>query len=186
VCFYRPEEDDAASKMILTMKHAKNSDLFDFAAIELYPKIKKTLDKMQVSGKNCIFTWTPRKRSSVSKYGFDQGAEVARRVAKLFGATSYPLFLRFGGKEQKKLSAKDRKSNVKNAILLNHSLLNFPINCKGTDLREFTSGKNIVIIDDVLTSGATLERAVTLLESMDTAQIIVACIAKTARRMKKE
>lgn len=186
VCFYKPEEDDAASKMILTIKHSKNSELFDFAAIELFPKIKKTLDKMQISGKDCIFTWTPRKRSSVSKYGFDQSKEISTRIAKLFGGRSYPLLLRLGGKEQKKLSSKDRKKNVKNSIILNHALLNFPINCKETDLSEFTKGKNIVIIDDVLTSGATFEQAVTLLESMNTGKIIVACVAKTVGRTKKE
>lgn len=186
VCFYKPDEDNTASKMILTMKHVRNSELFDFAAIELYPKIKKTLDKMQITGKDCVFTWTPRKSSSVSKYGFDQSREIAVRVSKMFGGEAYPLFLRFGGKEQKKLSAKNRKINAQKSIVLNHTLLKFPFKCKQSTLCEFTKGKHIVIIDDVLTSGATLQQAVTLLESLKAESVIVACVAKTYRSAKKQ
>lgn len=185
VCFYNPDEDDAASKAILTIKHEKNSEFFDFMAIELYPKIKKTLDKMGISGKDCIFTWTPRKSSSASKYGFDQGREITVRIAKLFSAKAYPLFLRFGGKEQKTLSIKQRKANAKKAIVLNHTLLKFPYKCKENSLAEFVKGKKVVIIDDVLTSGATLEQATKLLESLKADKIVVACLAKTARRAKK-
>ena len=185
VCFYKPEEEDAASKTILTMKHQRNAELFDFAAIELYPKIKKTLDKMGISGKDCIFTWTPRKSSSASKYGFDQGREITIRISKLFSSKAYPLFLRFGGKEQKTLSAKHRKANAEKAIVLNHALLNFPHKCKENSLAEFVKGKNIVIIDDVLTSGATLQQATTLLESLKADKIVVASLAKSSRTTKK-
>ena len=185
VCFYHPEEEDVASKTVLYMKHVNNSDLFDFTAIELFPKIKTVLNKMGIDGKNCIFTWTPRKRSSVTKYGFDQGKEIAIRTAKLFGGECYPLFLRFGGKEQKTLDRNGRKKNAERAIILNNALLGFPYKRKEKELEEFITGKNVIIIDDVLTSGSTLKQGVLLLESERAERVIVACIAKSARRDKK-
>ncbi len=185
ICFYHPEENDVQSKTVLSMKHHNNGELFDFTAIELYPKIAKTLDKMGISGEDCIFTWTPRKTSSVSKYGFDQGKELSRRIATLFGSRAYPLFLRFGGKEQKKLSKTDRKANAQHSIVPNHALLKFPSDCQSEELSEFISGKNTVIIDDVLTSGATLTQAVEILESAGAKNVIVACVSKSSRHEKK-
>ena len=186
LCYYHPELNDTQSSAILTMKHQKAPDLFDFMAIELQPKIAALLEKQGISGSNCIFTWTPRKRSSVSKNGFDQGKELAQRTAKLFDAHAYPLFLRFGGKEQKKLDKKARKKNAAKALILNHALLGFPRACKDTDLQTFIAGKHVVIIDDVLTTGATLSQAISLLRSAGAGITVVACIAKSERKEKKK
>ena len=186
VCFYHPEENDVQSKTVLSMKHYNNGELFDFVAVEIYPKIAKTLTKMGISGEDCIFTWTPRKTSSVSKYGFDQGKELSVKVAALFGSRAYPIFLRFGGKEQKKLSKDDRTVNAQHSIVANHAMIGFPANYKESELCEFICGKNIVIIDDVLTSGATLKQAVELMEEAGAERVIVACVSKSSRRQKEQ
>lgn len=182
LCFYHPDSADAQSKAIITLKRRNDDELFDFLAIELYPKLKKTLDAMNISGKDCIFTCVPRSRSSAGRSGFDQGKKLAKHISTLFGAKTYPLFLRIGGREQKKLNKLERRKNAQRSIKLNMSMLKFPLRQKEKDLGEFIRGKNVVIIDDVLTSGATLRQAIELLSSQKAAHITVACIAKTEEK----
>ena len=62
--------NDTHSKMIITLKRRVDDELFEFLAIELYPKLKKTLDQMSIDGKDCIFTWVPRTERSAAKSGF--------------------------------------------------------------------------------------------------------------------
>ncbi len=180
LCFYHPDSDDTQSKMIITLKRKNDNELFEFLAIELYPKLKKTLESIGIDGKECVFTWVPRTGAAASKSGFDQGRKLAAEVSKLFGAKAYPLFLRVGGKEQKKLNKQNRKKNAQRSIKLNTSMHKFPLGQREQNLGEFVGGKNIIIIDDVLTSGATLRQAIELLDQLKPAHSIVACIAKTA------
>ena len=40
-------------------------------------------------------------------------------------------------------------------------------------------GKTVVVIDDVITSGATVKRAVELLQDAGAERVLVSCVAKT-------
>lgn len=179
ICFYHPDSQDVQSKAIISMKRRCDTELFEFMAIDLYPRLNSTLNKMGISGEDCIFTWVPRKASSINESGFDQGKQLSNSLAKLFKAKSYPIFLRIGGKEQKKLDKTGRRANAKRSIKLNSSLSGFPLWIKEKNIEEFLGGKNVVIIDDVLTSGSTLRQAVELAKSAKAKNTVVACIAKT-------
>ena len=179
ICYYHPDSDNVQSKAIITMKRRRDTELFEFMAIDLYPCLNLTLTKMGISSKDCIFTWVPRKASSIRENGFDQGKVLSDELAKLFRAQSYPLFLIVGGEEQKKLDKHGRSANAKHSIKLNQSLKGFPLNTSEKDIFEFVQGKNVVIIDDVLTSGSTLRQAVELAKTAKAENAIVACIAKT-------
>ena len=186
LCFYHPDSYDAQSKMIITLKRRNDDELFEFLAIELYPKLKKTLDNMAIDGKNCIFTWVPRTDRSAAKSGFDQGKKLSEQLSRLFGASSYPLFLRIGGREQKKLNRQNRKKNAQRSIKLNLPMRKLPVKFREGELSDLLRGKNVVIIDDVLTSGATLRCASELLKSQGVARTVVACIAKTQEKTAKD
>ena len=144
-------------------------------AEELYPSLDALFCEMEIAVKDCVFTWIPRSRASISKHGFDQGKELARKIAMLFGAPIKPIFFRFAGEEQKTLSKKSREENAVDSIFLR----------KGRAGTSFANGKVYVIIDDVLTSGATLKRGVELLKSAGADTVVVACIAKTEIKAKK-
>ena len=149
------------------------------------PKLNKTLDTMGIDGKNCIFTWIPRKRSSIAENGFDQGKLIAVKLASLFDARCLPLFIRTGGKEQKKLDKKSRKRNAEKSIKLNDTMKGFPHNLGADGLDNFLNNKTVIIVDDVLTSGATLRRGVELLSRTSASNIVVTCIAKSIKNNKK-
>ena len=175
VCFYNPKSNDIQTRAILKMKRINNSLYFEFMAEELYPSLDALFCEMEIDPKDCIFTWIPRNSASISKHGFDQGKELARKIAMLFGASIKPAFFRFAGEEQKTLSKKSREENAVDSIFLRN----------GRAIKSFANGKVYVIIDDVLTSGSTLKRGVELLKSAGVETVVVACIAKTELQAKK-
>ena len=185
LCYYTSNTEDPASKVIITMKRQNHTQLFEFITEELGIKLSSTLDKMGIDGKDCIFTWIPRKSKAIRESGFDQGRLLARGLSSYFGAECMPLFLRIGGKEQKKLDKRLRKRNADLHIKLNENMKGFPKNFKETDLPSFIEGKNIIIVDDVLTSGATLRRGVELLLPLRPANTVVSCVAKSVKNDKR-
>ena len=119
------------------------------------------------------------KARAVAKYGFDQGKELCVQIAAGFGQKPYYLFARVGGKEQKKLDQTKRSKNVDHAIILNTSAKKKP-KCESVEsLHDTIKGKTVVVIDDVITSGATVKRAVELLQSAGAERVFVSCVAKT-------
>ena len=186
LCLYSTDKETPASKVIITMKRQKHTQLFEFITEELGDKLSSTLDKMGIDGKDCIFTWIPRKNKAIKESGFDQGKLLAKGLASRFNAKCLPLFIRIGGKEQKKLDKINRKKNADLHIKLNESLRGFPLNFKESELEPFVKGKNIIIVDDVLTSGATLRRGVELLIPLHPSNTVVTCVAKSVKTDKKQ
>ena len=186
LCFYHPNSGDTQSKIIITMKRRNQRELFEFMAIELYPKLKRLLEESDLPKNNIVFTWVPRSRAAEAESGFDQGRVLANATAAAFGAKAYPIFLRTGGKEQKKLSRAERKKNAEVSIKINSSMKKIPRSKHCATLSEFLKDKTVIIIDDVLTSGSTLRRAIELLEENGHKNTVVACIAKSEEHSDKK
>lgn len=176
VCFYHPEENKIQNKVIYTLKHRHDKELFEFLARELSIKIENMLNESSIDIKECVLTWIPRKRSAVLKYGFDQARELCKRLKEeLGGIKTVPLLQRYGGKEQKKLSARQRHKNVTESILLSKRF-------NGIRKKKYNSlirNNTVIIIDDVLTTGETLGRGVTLLKKSGAKHVIVCCVARS-------
>ncbi|MBQ8407463.1 MAG: ComF family protein [Clostridia bacterium] len=188
LCYYHSEDTSVSDRVILTMKRVNDSELFEFIGLELIPRLICTLDEMGIAGEDCVFTWVPRKTASIAQSGLDQGQKLCFQVAAGFGKQPDRLFVRMGGKEQKHLNPEEREKNAKQAIALNLTLKDIPTRRGVGELKELIDGKSIVIVDDVITTGATLKNAVTLLKSAGAENVIVCCVARTApsRRKKTE
>ena len=184
LCFYDSDSNKIQNKIIFSIKRLRNSELLTFLAYEIYPKISKEIDSKNISRKDLIFTWIPRKRSSITKYGFDHGKELCRITANLFGAPFFPIFLRIGGKEQKNLDSSERINNLRSSVILNKNLIGFPLNIRDSDLLSVLEGKTIIIIDDVITTGASIRHGIDLLEKIPK-NIFIACIARVDEKKEK-
>ena len=180
VFFYHPDEKHAESKVIYYLKHKKNKDLFNFLALELEPSLIETLDILDISVCDCIFTYIPRTKSALKENGFDQGKYLAKHLCKTVGGQCMlPLLIREGGKEQKRLSKSERKSNVESAIFANSSMRGFGSKKNADGLNALLSGKTVILVDDIITTGASLSRAIKVLRKCGAKNVIVCAVARS-------
>lgn len=180
VFFYHPDETHTESKVIYSMKHKKNIDLFNFLALEIEPSLTETLDILDIPVGDCIFTYIPRTKSALKENGFDQGKYLARHLCKTVGGQCMlPLLVREGGKEQKKLSKIERKKNVNSAIFANTAMRGFGKNKSAEGLGAILSGKTVILVDDIITTGASLSRAIKVLRTNGAKRVIVCAAARS-------
>ena len=121
--------------------------------------------------------YVPRKYSSINQYGYDQSRLLAKYIAETIGVPLiHPLVTDVFGKEQKSLSSVERLKNTKNRYRVKTSRL---YNKNGVLY------KNLLLVDDVVTTGATMLECSTVLKRAGVANVDYAAVAKTAYELKK-
>ncbi len=142
--YRRGEGDLPANRLLFLLKRKAPRPVVDFFADALADRLDRLLPKERGS---LLVTWAPRSKKARRRYGFDHMELVARAVAGRLSLPVAPLLLRTEGREQKKLSGQDaRFRNMKDAYAPTFS--------------EELSGREILLLDDITTSGATLTAAV--------------------------
>ena len=100
--------------------------------------------------KEYVLVAVPLSKQKLRARGYNQSAELVHRLSELTGLEArVDLLEKRGADEQKQLSAKERRKNVKGAFRV-------------TD-KSFCKGKDLLIIDDVMTSGATMSEIASVL-----------------------
>ncbi|WP_294154303.1 ComF family protein [uncultured Clostridium sp.] len=113
-----------------------------------------------------IITYIPLSKKSKKKRGFNQCQYLAERISRdLNMCCKEVLIKRKDNKEQKKLKYNERFENIKNIFELKNS-----INIK--DLK-------LIVIDDITTSGATMEEACRILKKYGAKEIKLLTLAKS-------
>ncbi len=159
--YYSTGSESATKTMILGMKKKMNSNLAQMLSQELADVIARDIDI-----KDCIIVHIPRAKHSVNYYGFDQSLIIASGVADILELPLRQVLVHVGKTVQKKLNLKERQLNAQKSYLL------------PKENREAVKGKNVILIDDVVTTGATVSRCASLLKRAGAGRIYVACIAK--------
>lgn len=183
--FYHPDDKGVPSRTIYTFKRKKYVDLCDFLTEKLSVKVEELLSLLEISPEACIFTHIPRTDKALCKYGFDQGELLAKSLCKRLGGNcTLPLLTRRRGKEQKKLSHTERKKNATKSIFAKTKIRR--LGKKTTSLRELLSGKTVILVDDVITTGASLGRGISELKRVGAKTVLVATIARCELKKKTE
>ncbi len=161
--YYPHEGETVTNRMIYLLKHRAPRPLVEFLAASLAERIRPHLDGDLAS---YLVTYPPRSRRARAEYGLDHMALLSRAVAEKLGLAWRPLLVRRGGQEQKKsVSRTARFHNMQNAYRL-----------KG---KEDLTGRRILLLDDVLASGATLSSAMRALRRAGARRITVAILGYT-------
>jgi ComF family protein len=171
--FYSAKRDnEAQNKLVYYLKHRKSKRGADFAASELLSALREELDTLGIEDPSEILcVGVPRGRGAVLSYGFDQAQEVSKALAWRLGAEYFPLVRRrFGGKEQKKLNAAQRQKNIKSLMYI-----------KESD-RARVEGRYVILFDDVVTTGASMSAAVSLLRKAGAKGVICLCLASDIKK----
>lgn len=156
-------DSGVSRKLIYTFKRSNNRALQNFFARECADIIENEIDGKKDG--DYVLAYPPRSVSGKKKYGFDQAFVLSKKISGITGIPLEKLFKRkLFGEEQKNLSAKERMENAANVF--------YPR--KNADVK----GKDVIIIDDVVTSGSTVWALCNILCELGAEKIYVVSPAK--------
>ena len=173
---YQPSEGDLPENRILyALKQKRLQNVFDFLSGELSESIDEALTQREKE--TAILVPCPRSDAAKRKNGYDHTVELCRSLSKITGyPVSFALRRAPGGSVQKKLSSEERLRNVSGRFSV----------ANGVDL----TGKTVLLVDDVTTSGATILECRRAVKRAGASRIVPCVIAVSGRdfvlRPKKE
>ncbi len=158
-----------AQRIVLSVKRRAGRRGFSFFAEELCEGLKKALaepsEKQAFS--HTVVAHLPRTKRNFKQYGFDQAQGIAKALAKRMELPFVKALCRVhDGKEQKTLSLQQRHANVKGAFAIRLDL---------ADTR-------VVLVDDVVTTGAGMAEAVRVLKKAGAAEVVAVAVAVTPKK----
>lgn len=129
--------------------------------------IVKCIDENQISCDS--ITWVPLSRRRLRKRGYDQAELLARGIARQMGFRPVRLLKkRRDTKPQSQTgSAVKRRANISGAYV-----------CLKPEL---VAGKRILLVDDIVTTGATLSEAAGVLKKAGAKEVIAVTLARSLR-----
>lgn len=163
---YRSGRATVTDRLIYSVKRERDGAVFDFLAKELSKPVLDLLRAEEISAEDVYVVPLPRRRRAVRENGFDQAKLLAASLTAALGCEYRELLLRRrDGREQKALNKEGRILNLEKAFRL-----------KGVpDL----SGKTILLVDDVMTTGSGIRAAAELLKTCDAERIVPITVART-------
>ncbi len=124
-----------------------------------------------------LITWIPADPIAYKRRGFDHMAYVADALSKRIGLSAKPLLYKRSIKDQRSLNRSDRQLNMREVFLVNKPKTGSSLNSKDIYFDEIRA-KNIILIDDVFTTGATLSAATNVLLNAKANEVRVATICR--------
>jgi len=155
------EENDVANELIYSLKRDNRADVVEFLASELAESLRTFIENETA----VIFTNVPRRRSAIIKYGMDHAKDLSRALARCFNREYESILISKSKASQKSTRGKERITNVLFKI-------------KGRNPKNL-KGKTVVIVDDIVTTGASAGTAAALIRSLGAKKIVVASVAAT-------
>lgn len=115
---------------------------------------------------DCI-TWVPVSQATLKKRGYDQARLLASETAAALGRELVPLLekTRATPAQSSLDSAAQRKTNVKGVYAVPDP--------------DLVRGKRVLLIDDILTTGSTMEEAARTLRAAGAEQVVAAAFCRT-------
>ena len=129
--------------------------------------IVKCIDENQISCDS--ITWVPLSRRRLRKRGYDQAELLAELIAKHLGQRPVRLLkkLRDTPPQSQTGSPEKRRANIAGAYACLRPAL--------------VRGKRILLVDDIVTTGATLSEAAKVLKKAGAKEVICATLARSLR-----
>ena len=158
---------EVQNKLIYYIKRNRSKRISEFLAGELFEVVTREAELMSVDTEQVFVANVPRSKSAVIREGFDQSRLIADALADKMKCERFDGIVRArDAKEQKKLNATKRFRNVSASFALNNA--------------EQISGKYVILVDDIVTTGASMAACVAHLRRAGAKGIICACIAQNA------
>lgn len=160
---YLPASNEISAQMIYRLKHQNLLPLQRFLAAEMAAALSGLVSEPG----EWVITYPPRSPAAKRRDGFDHAGMLAKALAKALGCTYMPTLARGGRgqQQQKRLSRTARLA----ASRENYSIL------PSLSLK----GRRVVLVDDVMTTGATMAASARLLRKAGAKEVVFAVLALT-------
>ncbi len=121
---------------------------------------------------NGVLVPVPLHKSKLKERGYNQSEELAKELSKTLNIPVATDILIRTKKTlpQISLSGSQRQENIKGAFAINK-------NCRTPEVLQF-SGKKVFLVDDVYTTGSTMEECANVLRTSGAKQVWGICIAR--------
>jgi ComF family protein len=111
-----------------------------------------------------VLTWIPVDRKALRRRGFDHMEMIVQDLAERTGLRAQRLLDKQPTRDQRGLTRSERYENLQESFRLHDTAHALP--------------QHILLIDDVLTTGATLDAASSRLKEGGAVEVRVACVAR--------
>lgn len=173
VGFYSPGKTELVlSRLIYSLKQCPDDAASRIAARMLAAPLSRLLHTAGEDPRQWTVVYPPRSAAKKAEMGFDHAERLTKHLAKALGTPRAHAFRRRGGKEQKTLNEQQRYQNIHHSLKLCHP--------------KKYSGQKILLVDDVLTSGATLSHCAELLRKAGAEKVFCVTVLKTLPRRHKK
>lgn len=166
--FYRAaRRGQPQNQVIYWLKKHPTVRIHRFLAGELAAAVRQDCRTLGIADPeaHCVLTFVPRGRAAKNRYGLDQAELLSQALSE---QTAVPfvraLRRRWGGKEQKRL---DRDKRFRNTQAL------FAVASA-----QSVQGKHVFLVDDVVTTGASMAACVKLLQQAGAVSVSCLCIGQ--------
>ena len=156
--YYTNLEKSPTKKLIFSLKKENLRKVMTFMANELIEGLSRYYGE---SASELVIVPVPRRRANVVKFGYDHAYELAKRIAKKLNCQVFCALISQTRRDQKGLNREERRENVKFKLKKNIIL----------------EKKRILILDDIVTTGASMVTAAKLLAELHPQEIDGACFA---------
>ena len=154
-------------RIVLDLKRNPRQRVVRMLSSELAVSLDKEMEKLGWERGNVVLVHLPRDVRAIRRYGADQSALLARALAAQTGLSHLPVLYRTKRvKQQKKLTATERASNLRGAFAVRE----IPANCCA------------VLVDDVVTTGASLSAGAHALRKQGVKEILCVSVAQTPKK----
>lgn len=153
------EYDETSSKLVFKLKYSSNTHLAKIIAEIIFEKL--FINGNEFVEQPYILTYVPLSEKRKKERGFNQSEKICHYLAKKLEIKESDIIQR--KKDTRKLFGLDliqRKKELKNSFEIKNEFV------------EVLSGKNIVIVDDIFTTGSTIDEISKELRKYDVGKII--------------
>ena len=166
--YYSPgDREKVGNRIVYRIKDHVDRATVRFLAAELAPLIRESMSRPEWSGKTFFLSYLPRRYGTVLKGGNDQAKELAAALAKELELPLLPLIGRHlkSRAPQKFLTPAKRLSNATGAFYLRKKR------------KAEAYGKVAVLVDDIVTSGASMTAGTRLLRQAGAVDFLAVAVA---------
>ena len=162
--FYNKGDKEGANYIIIKLKYWRYREAIKHCTRIMKNMLLEVCKKHNINYREFAVTYAPRRKNSIKRYWFDHAKEMAKYLAKDLGIDFVDALENIGEKEQKRLSAIERRRNAQESYVLKDKFEN--------------KHKKYFLIDDLMTTGSTLVYCSRLLYNVGATEVIPVTYAK--------